>query len=71
VAGADAKLPANTTVLFGDAPATVSFAGLSPGSLGLYQLNVVVPNVAAGDVRLRVTVDGVAMTQELFTVVGQ
>jgi uncharacterized protein (TIGR03437 family) len=60
-----------TQVFFGDAPATVTFAGLSPGSIGLYQLNVTVPNVAAGDQRLRVLVDGFALAQEVFTVVGQ
>jgi uncharacterized protein (TIGR03437 family) len=61
---------ANTTVRFGDAPATVSYAGLAPGAVGLYQFNVVVPNVAAGDVRLAITVDGVAVAQTLTTVVG-
>lgn len=68
--------PSGTTlpdprVFFGDAPATVSFAGLSPGSIGLYQFNVIVPNVAAGDQRLRLLVDGFALSQEVFTVVGQ
>lgn len=63
-------LLANTTVRFGDAPATVSYAGLAPGAIGLYQFNVVVPNVAAGDVRLAITVDGVAVAQTLTTVIG-
>lgn len=63
-------LVANPVVRFGDAPATVSYAGLAPGSIGLYQLNVVVPSVAAGDVRLSISLDGVAVTQELTTVVG-
>lgn len=60
----------NATVRFGDAPAAVSYAGLAPGAIGLYQFNVVVPNVAAGDVRLAITVDGVAVAQTLTTVVG-
>ncbi|MCX6611598.1 MAG: hypothetical protein NTW74_12195 [Acidobacteria bacterium] len=60
----------NATVRFGDAPATVSYAGLAPGAIGLYQFNVVVPNVAAGDVRLAISVDGVAVAQTLTTVVG-
>jgi uncharacterized protein (TIGR03437 family) len=60
----------NAVVRFGDAPATVSYAGLAPGAVGLYQFNVVVPNVAAGDVRLSISVDGVAVAQELSTVVG-
>ncbi|MBM3759875.1 MAG: hypothetical protein FJW36_06470 [Acidobacteria bacterium] len=60
----------NPSVRFGEAPATVSYAGLAPGAVGLYQLNVVVPNVAAGDARLSISIDGVAVTQELTTVVG-
>ncbi len=35
-------------VFFGAAQATVSYYGLDPGYLGLYQFNIVVPNVAAG-----------------------
>lgn len=70
VAGANTALP-DPRVFFGDAPATVTFAGLSPGSVGLYQFNVTVPNVAAGDQRVRLLVDGFASPQEVFTVVGQ
>ncbi len=33
------------TVSFQGAPATVTYAGLVPGALGLYQINVIVPNV--------------------------
>jgi uncharacterized protein (TIGR03437 family) len=36
-------------VYFAGVPATVNYAGLAPGYLGLYQLNVVVPDVAASD----------------------
>ncbi len=60
----------NATALFGTAPGTVSYAGLSPGFVGLYQFNLVVPNVAAGDVKLTLSVDGAAVTQDLTTVVG-
>jgi uncharacterized protein (TIGR03437 family) len=70
IAGSGAAVP-NPVVRFGDAPATVTFAGLSPGSIGLYQMNVTVPNVAPGDQRLSVSVDGVQMAQEVFTVIGQ
>lgn len=61
---------ASPVVRFGDAPATVSYAGLAPGAVGLYQFNVVVPNVAAGDVRLSISIDGVTVAQELTTVIG-
>lgn len=69
VASGEARV-ANPVVRFGDAPATVSYAGLAPGAVGLYQLNVVVPNVAAGDAKLSISLDGVAVSQEVFTVVG-
>lgn len=70
IAGGGTALP-DPRVFFGDAPATVTFAGLSPGSIGLYQFNVTVPNVGAGDQRLRLLVDGFALAQQVFTVVGQ
>lgn len=59
-------------VFFGDAPAEVTYAGLVPGSLGLYQINAIVPGVAAADaVPLRFTLDGQAGAQQLFTAVGR
>jgi uncharacterized protein (TIGR03437 family) len=61
----------NPVVRIGDAPATLSYAGLSPGFVGLYQFNIVVPNVSAGDQRLSLSVDGVSSGQETFLVVGQ
>ncbi len=51
---------------FAGTPATVSFSGLTGGYLGLYQFNVVVPNVAAGDaVPLTFSLSGAAGTQKL------
>ncbi len=38
------------TVTIGGSPATVAFSGLTPGSVGLYQINAVVPaGIATGD----------------------
>jgi uncharacterized protein (TIGR03437 family) len=52
---------------FAGTPATVSFSGLTGGYLGLYQFNVVVPNVAAGDaVPLTFSLGGTAGTQKLL-----
>jgi uncharacterized protein (TIGR03437 family) len=57
-------------VLFGTAPAVVSFAGLAPGTFGLYQFNVVVPAIPSSDlVPITITLNGVAGTQTLFTAV--
>jgi uncharacterized protein (TIGR03437 family) len=36
------------TMFFGPAQATFNYDGLAPGYLGLYQFNVIVPNVASG-----------------------
>jgi uncharacterized protein (TIGR03437 family) len=59
-------------IMFGDAPATVVYWGLAPGAIGLYQFNVVVPNVADSDaVPVTFTLGGVAGTQTLFTAVHQ
>jgi uncharacterized protein (TIGR03437 family) len=41
-------------------PATVDFIGLTPGIAGLYQANIVIPKVAAGEHPLILTVGGVA-----------
>ena len=55
-----ANLPVSATV--GDIPATVSFAGLAPGYVGLYQVNLQIPaGVDFGDsVPLALTQNGVA-----------
>ncbi len=57
-------------ISFGSTSATVSFLGLAPTQVGLYQFNVVVPNVADSDsVPFAFTLGGVAGTQTLFTAV--
>src|ERR1019366_8835043 len=59
-------LVAQLHVLFGQTEATVGYDGLAPNVVGLYQFNVVVPNVAASDtVPLTFTLAGVAGTQTL------
>jgi uncharacterized protein (TIGR03437 family) len=59
------------TASFGGTPATVTFAGLTSGYLGLYQFNVTVPNIAASDtVPLTFTLDGVPGTQTLLIAIG-
>ena len=64
-------LTAPLHVLFGGAEATVEYDGLAPSAVGLYQFNVVVPNVAASNaVPLTFTLAGVAGTQTLYITVG-
>lgn len=63
-------LAAQLHVLFGQTEATVGYDGLAPNAVGLYQFNVVVPNVAASDtVPLTFTLGGVAGSQTLYIAV--
>jgi uncharacterized protein (TIGR03437 family) len=50
---------APVTATLGGQPATVLFAGLAPGFAGLYQVNVVVPQLAAGNYPLQISAGGV------------
>jgi uncharacterized protein (TIGR03437 family) len=59
-------LQSDFKVFFAGIPATVTYAGFAPGYVGLYQINVVVPNVAASDtVPLTFTLAGVNGPQNL------
>jgi uncharacterized protein (TIGR03437 family) len=54
-----AMLSSAYSAKIGSTPATVSFAGLAPGFVGLVQLNIVVPDgLAQGDYPLTVTIAG-------------
>ena len=59
------------TILFGQTPATILYAGLAPNFVGLYQFNVQVPNVSAGDWPLVVQSSGTAMGQSVNITTGQ
>lgn len=55
-------------VFLGGVPATVSYAGLAPGMVGLYQFNVVVPDTDPGDaVPLTFTLGVSSGQQVLYT----
>jgi len=56
---------------FGAATATVQYGGLVAGLVGLYQFNLIVPNVPAGDVPLTMEIGGVSANPGLFITVGQ
>jgi uncharacterized protein (TIGR03437 family) len=63
-------LTAQLHFLLGQTEAAVGYDGLAPNAVGLYQFNVVVPNVAASDtVPLTFTLGGVAGTQTLYIAV--
>jgi uncharacterized protein (TIGR03437 family) len=46
------------TVTIGGQGATVSYSGLAPGNPGLYQINVTVPAVAAGNQTVTLSIGG-------------
>ncbi len=52
-------------------PAAVTFGGIVPGAVGLYQFNLVVPNVPDGNQPIELIVDGVPNAQNLVMVLGQ
>ena len=69
---AGSQLLGSFHVLFGQTAAQVIYAGLSPGSVGLYQFNVIVPPVADNNlVPITFTLGGAAGAQTLYTAVHQ
>ena len=65
------SIAAPVAVEYGSTPAAITYAGLAPGYVGLYQLNVVTPQVPDNDlVPLTFTVNGTTY-QALFTAVKQ
>jgi len=64
------KITTTLLMLFGNTPANTTYAGLAPGLVGLYQINVVVPNIPNSDlVPLSFTLGGAANGQVLYTAV--
>jgi uncharacterized protein (TIGR03437 family) len=64
------KLSNSFSMDFGGSSATVSYFGLAPSFVGLYQFNVVVPSVANNDlVPLSFKLNGAAGPQTLFIAV--
>ncbi len=48
----------------------LAYDGLAPSYTGLYQFNVTVPSLAAGNAALTFSVGGVAGTQTLYLPIG-
>ena len=60
---------ANPTVTVGGAPASVSFSGLAPGFVGLYQINVEIPKgLAAKNQPVVVNIGGASSKPVLLPV---
>ena len=72
LATAAASLPAGSySLTVGGLPANVSYAGLSPGSAGLYQINFTVPSgLTAEDQKIVLKIAGVSTSANAFITVG-
>ena len=60
------NLASDFSISIGGMPATVLYSGLAPQYVGLYQFDVVVPQVPAGNVPLTFTLGGNSGTQTLY-----
>jgi uncharacterized protein (TIGR03437 family) len=63
------KLTNSLQIQIGGVTAKVDYLGLAPDALGLYQFNVEVPNVPAGNQAVTFTLNGVPGTQTLYITV--
>ena len=57
------------TIGFGGTPATFTYGGLSPGSIGLFQFNIVVPDVPDGNYQIHFNVRGTDISQIVYLTV--
>ena len=56
-----------TAATIGGVTATLDYVGLTPGFIGLYQANIVVPKIAAGDHNLILTIGGTPSSATLLS----
>ena len=66
IVGQQNTLASPISIQFGSTPASLAYKGLSPGYIGLYQFNIVVPNIGNGDAQISVILNGVALPQTLY-----
>jgi len=71
VAQGQTSLATNLTISIGGTPATITYQGLAPGYVGLYQFNVVVPSIGATNAApVTFSLGGVSGTQKLYLAIG-
>jgi uncharacterized protein (TIGR03437 family) len=67
IASGQSTLTNPLMITIGGAPATITYQGLAPGLVGVYQFNVVVPNnLSTGDVQIQTTLNGYFGLQNLY-----
>lgn len=62
------RLTQSATVTVGGQNATIDYIGLTPGSVGLYQVNFFVPQIAKGTYPVVITIAGQASNNPVMTV---
>jgi uncharacterized protein (TIGR03437 family) len=71
IASAASTLPGPYSLTLGNMPVEVSYAGLSPGFAGLYQINFTVPSgLSAGNQPLVLTVNGTSTSSKAYITIG-
>lgn len=70
VVGGPNSIP-NLAINFGLTAAAISYAGLAPNNIGLYQFNIMVPNLPDGDYQINVNVGGAQLAQTVYLTVHQ
>jgi uncharacterized protein (TIGR03437 family) len=58
----------DNSITVGDVPATVDYIGLTPGSIGLYQADFIVPAIAKGTYPVVITIAGQVSNNPVMTV---
>jgi uncharacterized protein (TIGR03437 family) len=58
-------------VKIGGKTATLQFAGLAPGFVGLMQMNILIPDVPAGELPFEVSVGGVSAQQTTISIAAK
>lgn len=57
-------------IQLGSATVTAEYSGLAPSAVGLYQFNIVVPNVQAGDHEISMSIGSIRTQTSVFLAVG-
>lgn len=70
IAPVNAPLALPFQLKIGGVQAATTFAGLLANTIGLYQINAIIPPVAPGGQSIEFIVDGVANNQNLFITIG-
>jgi uncharacterized protein (TIGR03437 family) len=70
-AGNNSRVTGNWQIMIGGSVAKADFVGLAPGSAGVYQINVTVPDgTASGDAAIGITINGISSSDGVTISVG-